>query len=306
MKNAKVKETPRVTVYCGTRGRYECLALLINSLTNQTYKNWDLIIFDDNDQPVNLTSIPFIAPFLSYMNHSNHRWSVLFGPKKGPQFIHKLAIQSIRTPLILRVDDDLVLDRSYIENLVNTIMKDESVGAVGGLILNPNISIANQTIREQPPLANFTDIVNFSGKVLEDEHGFPCHSPFLQWTLQKENTIREVQHIHCSFMYKRMAAVTSNAWDDLAFDFLTAKGHNEETMGSYAMWLAGYTLLIEPNAFAWHLYCPTGGIRSDQKANQVDMKKHDDGVFLNWYKEQKKKYPSKFVKEKIDALGSKH
>jgi len=290
----KNKEAQRVTVYCGTKDRYPFLALLINSLTCQTYPFWDLIIVDDNEQPANISTIPFIAPFLAYMNNAGNRWSVLFGPKKGPHAIHKLAVQSIKTPLILRVDDDLVLDKDYILNLVNAIEKDDSIGAVGGMILNPSVPLANQSIKEYPKQESFSDKVNFSGKVMEDTNGAPVHSPYLQWFMMKDKTVREVQHLHCSFMYKRMAAITSNAWDEEAFDFLTAKGHNEETMGSYAMWLNGYNILIDPKAFAWHMYSPVGGIRTDPKADHVKMKEHDDRIFYTWYCEQKKKFPEKF------------
>lgn len=296
---AKQTKLPLVTVYCGTRGRYPELALLINSLTNQTYKYWDLIIFDDNEQPTNITSIPFIAPFLAYMNYANHRWSVLFGPKKGPHAIHKLAVQSIRSPFILRVDDDLVLDREYIESLVDVMLKDPSIGAVGGLVLNPSISLANQTIKNHPKQFTFADKVNFSGRIME-ENNMPVHSPFLQWTMPAENTIKEVQHLHCSFMYSRMAAITSNSWDEDAYDALSPKGHNEETMGSYSMWLNGYKLFIEPKAVAWHLYSPGGGIRHDPKADHMAMKAHDDKMFVTWYNEQKKKFPEKFN----EKLGS--
>lgn len=283
-----VKEQPKVCIYCGTKGRYEFLALLVNSITNQTYQNWELIIFDDNEQPVNVTQLPFIAPFLAYMSHTGHNWSVIFGPKKGPHAVHRQATLQARTPLLLRVDDDLVLDREYLERLVDTISVDEKIGAVGGIILNPNIPLKDQKMKpmEEKDMT-FGDKVNYSGKILES-NGMPAHSPYLQWMTHLDDKVKDVEHLHCSYLYRRSAALVSNAWDEEAYNFLTPKGHNEETMGSYGMFKAGFKIQINPKAFAWHLYSPIGGIRHDQKADQVAMKKHDDSIFLTWYKEKTK------------------
>ena len=286
MVKSDIIEQPKVCIYCGTKGRYEYLALLLNSITNLTYSNWELIVIDDNDQPANLTQIPFIAPFLSYMSHTGHNWSVIFGPKKGPHAVHKQAVLTARTPLLLRVDDDLVLDREYLSQLVDTICKDEQVGAVGGIVLNPSIPLKEQTMKVEPKEFSFATQLNYSGKILEN-NGQPFHSPFMQWSIHTNNTIKDVEHLHCSYLYRRTAALISNAWDELAYDFLTPKGHNEETMASYGMHKAGLKLQINPKALAWHLYSPTGGIRTDQKADQVAMKAHDDKVFLTWYEGKK-------------------
>ena len=59
--------TDRITIGIPTKDRYECLAMLLWSLNEQTYKNWDLLIIDDSTNVYPLTQIPFIFPILMKM-----------------------------------------------------------------------------------------------------------------------------------------------------------------------------------------------------------------------------------------------
>jgi hypothetical protein len=52
----------------------------------------------------------------------------------------------------------------------------------------------------------------------------------------------------------------------------------EETLFTYQLKQKGYRLLVVPNVITWHAKSPTGGIRSDNKAELYD---HDEQIFRN-------------------------
>jgi GT2 family glycosyltransferase len=278
-------ENPRIEVLIPTKQRYEFLALCIQSLTTQTYDNWDLLIVDDSEKPVNLTQIPFIAPFLNWMLNNKHEWRVLFGRKLGQHHCHQIGLEAAKSNLILRVDDDCVLDPNYMEMLVRVITTQDHCVAVSGLVLDPNLKNEQQL---QPE--NWKEIKDYSGKVWEDEKGNPQNSPALQWHCHRDKDLSLVQHLHSTFLYRKAPALAVGGWQDMIDAGLSRVAMTEETWFTYKLYLAGWSMFVNPNVVAWHLKASFGGCRTD--AEKEDLSKlyfADRGKFDAWYKENRKK-----------------
>jgi GT2 family glycosyltransferase len=270
---------PRVEVVVPTKNRYEFLSLLLHSLTNQTYDNWDVLIVDDSDKPINMTQLPFVSPLLNYMRNNDHEWRVLFGAKAGPHKCHQIALDNAKQNLLLRVDDDCLMSPNFIEILVNLITEKEHCSAVGGLVIDPNLRILEQVAPE-----NWKELKEFSGKIWE-ENGKPCHSPALQWLVPRDKEIKKVEHIHSTFLYKKAVALAIGGWSEMD---LSKVGMTEETWFTYKMHLAGWNMYINPEAIVWHLKAPVGGCRSDkEKEDLTKLYMSDRRKFDEWYEKQR-------------------
>ena len=123
-----------------------------------------------------------------------------------------------------------------------------NTGAVGGQVLTP------------PYMPDTNEI---TGKINNIDS-----EPNVQWG--KFNTARQVEHLHCTFLYR--AGV---------YDYnlgLSRVAHREETLFTYGLHQKGYINWAIPGAITWHMKNPEGGIRSETKK---EMYEHDEQIFRN-------------------------
>lgn len=236
----------RVLCSISTKNRYDTfLPLAIQSVINQTQLPDKLVIFDDNDSPKDIREDAKYKYLLSVLDKKQIAWEVIFGAKKGQHHNHQIA-NTFGYDWVWRVDDDNSPEQDVLENLCSYIADD--VGAIGGSVLTPDWG---------------TLTVNATGRIedIDDE-------PNLQWG--KIWDVKEVDHLHCSFLY-RAGIVNYNLG-------LSKVAHREETLFTYQLKQKGYKNLIVPNTVTWHAKSSTGGIRSD---NSKEMYEHDEHIFRN-------------------------
>lgn len=233
-----------------TRGRYDnYLPLAILSIINQTKKIDKLIIFDDNDNPLDLRNEPQYKFLFNLLNMKKIEWSVIYGKKKGQHHNHQIANNEAKIngyDWVWRVDDDNIPEPNVLENLCKHINDD--VGAIGGSVLFSEFVV---------------DTKDVTGKIekLDDEQN-------IQWGIIKD--VKEVDHLHCSFMY-RPGIVNYNT-------ALSRVAHREETLFTFQLKQKGYKLLVVPNAITWHGKSSSGGIRME---NNKELFDHDEFIFRN-------------------------
>jgi len=236
----------RILCSVATRGRYfSTLPLVLTAIANQSIRPDKLIIYDDNDEPQDLRNEPIYQHIFSMLDSKGIHWEWQYTDKKGQHHIHQRA-NTLGFDWVWRVDDDAIPDSNALENLMQYI--DADVGAIGGSI------ITHQAINTIESTGLIENIDN---------------EPHPQWGFIREP--KEVQHLHCSFLYR--AGV---------YDYnlgLSRVAHREETLFTYGLHQKGYKLLIVPNAITWHFKNPQGGIRSE--TNQ-SMYKHDEQIFRNF------------------------
>lgn len=230
-----------------TRGRYETtLPLTIQSVINQEKVPDHLVIFDDNDEPKDLREMQVYSYLFQILNEKGISWQVLFGAKKGQHFNHQMA-NMMGYDLVWRLDDDTIAEKNTLKNLYSYIQNHDDVGAVGGSVLTPPY----ETIR-----------VACTGLI----HDI-WNEPNLQW--DHIRVVKEVDHLHCSFLYRAGICDYNLA--------LSRAAHREETLFTYAFRQKGYRLLVVPDAIVWHLKNREGGIRTSTK----EMFDHDEQIFTN-------------------------
>jgi GT2 family glycosyltransferase len=229
-----------------TRGRYHTtLPLTLNAIINQTKKVDKLIIFDDNDEPQDMRKELVYSYFFQMLDIKGIQWEWLFANKKGQHHIHQIA-NTMSFDWVWRVDDDAIPEPNVLQNLFNYTHKN--VGAIGGAILTPPFQF--ESFKPTGKIENINT------------------EPNIQWSFI--NKVKEVEHLHCSFLYK--AGVHDYNLG------LSRVAHREETLFTYGLFKKGYKILAVPNANTWHFKNPNGGIRSE--TNQA-FYEQDENLFNN-------------------------
>lgn len=239
-----------------TKGRYHTfLPLAIQSVINQTRQVDFLMIFDDNDEPKDLRSDPVYNQLFRVMDLKGIKWEWVFAGRKGQHHNHQAANERAARDnynLVWRVDDDNSPEANVLANLENYIDANLTTGAVGGSVLTPEWSIAERS--------------GSTGKIADIDT-----EANIQWG--KVNSVKKVEHLHCSFLYR------SGVYDyNLA---LSKVAHREETLFTYGMFLLGYELAVIPDTVTWHFKASTGGIRT---TNNESLYAHDENIFRNTVK----------------------
>lgn len=248
--------TNDVTAVICTRDRYDTtLPLTISAIANQTVKPKHLLIYEDGEHN-DLTKIPMYAALLKMLNEKGISWDVKYGNHNGQVENHNYSIMNSNTEFLWRVDDDEIPEPNVLELLLN-VCKDKTVGAVGGLVIDPNNNFSNS---------------NLASNKIEDIH-LGLNE---QWFNDNKKGLHEVDHLYSSFLYRKSASSHEYPKD------LSRVGHREETIFTYEMKRSGWKIMIEPNCITWHLRNPEGGIRSesDEKLWHQDDEKFKERMAL--------------------------
>ena len=228
-----------------TRGRYTTtLPMVLMAIANQTKSPNKLVIFDDNDNPEDMRENPIYQHLFQILDIKKIAWEWVYAEKKGQHHIHQRA-NTMGFDWVWRVDDDAIPESNVLKQLCSHI--DTTIGAIGGSILTPPLIF---------------DCFQSTGKVKNIDA-----EANIQWNHIEQ--IKEVEHLHCSFLYR--AGIHDYNLG------LSRVAHREETLFSYGIYQKGYKVLAVPNAITWHLKAQ-GGIRSEDKQ---ELYFHDETIFRN-------------------------
>ena len=227
-----------------TKGRYDTtLPMAIQSVIIQSLLPDKLVLFDDNDEPKDLRDIQHYQYLFRILDEKNIKWEVVFGPKKGQHHNHQMA-NTMGYEWVWRLDDDTVAESNVLETLMS--YTNSKVGAVGGSVLTPPYIKGLQS----------------TGKIEDIEE------QSIQWDVIRH--VKEVDHLHCSFIYRAGIQDYNLSLSRAAF--------REETLFTFGLKQKGYKLLVVPNAIIWHLKNQSGGVRTNSK----QMFDSDDRIFRNF------------------------
>ena len=226
-----------------TRGRYDTtLPMTLAGVIGQTKMPDKVIVFDDNEQPRDVRDQQHYLYLFQILSERGVDWEWVYAEKRGQHFNHDKA-NNAGYKWVWRLDDDTVPEGNVLETLYSYV--NDAVGAVGGAILTP-------------PVPQF---LNSTGKIENIDE------PSMQWAPIRE--VKEVDHLHCSFLYRAGIADYNLGLSKVA--------HREETLFTYDLKTRGYKNIVVPNATTWHLKNKEGGIRD----GVWDMYAHDEQIFRN-------------------------
>lgn len=218
-------------ITCGipTKGRYDGLDSTLLSIALQTRVPDEIIIVDDTDSPVDLTTVEKYNYIFRLFDDKGIKWKVIFGEKKGQHFSHELIQNIAEGDYIFRIDDDCVAEPDTIRRLVGVCKGD--IVAVAPSVMMPNPKELPKELRNR-----ITSM----------------QSPNVQWF--KGTGLTDADHLYSCFLYKKGL---------VHYDLrLSTIAHREETIFTYSLKRLGYKLMVNSDAKVWHFRNNTGGIRS--------------------------------------------
>ena len=248
----QVSDVPKVTIGIPTLDRPEQLVCLLTSLTYQTYGDFDIIIVSQSteddallDNGPNSTKRKLLN-VLKHRSNGSVKHSIVNKEAIGAAAAHNIVLYRSRTPYILRVDDDIILEPTFVEKLLATIEANQSIGAVGGIYLDPN----------QPNDQYYdTEIKNKiidGGMTIRDDTG-GC-----QTLRHRDERMMRVSDLYSTFIYRKDAMIQAGGF----FEKYGRACYFEDTDGSYRIYMEGFILLVDPWAVGWHFKSLTGGSRT--------------------------------------------
>lgn len=123
-----------ITCVITTRGRYfSTLPLTIQSVLNQDLIPNELLIYNDEEIfDINeLYNNSLYKHLFNMLNYYNITFKIVKG-SGGTSKNHNNSIYESRYDYIWRIDDDEVAENNVLYGLINTLLSDCKIGAVGG------------------------------------------------------------------------------------------------------------------------------------------------------------------------------
>jgi len=262
----------RISIQICNKDRHSELALLLQSLRTQTVQDWDLVILDENETPISQNY--FLSMLLNRIKLEGHCVNVIVN-KLRLGVCHarnKLIKEDYFTSnnLILRIDDDVILESCYIEKLLRVIDAGYDIASgVTPVLGSPELI---RSIDKVKPVINRKEFDAEGNLVVYNDDCGVCYD--------KEEILPADDFRSC-------ALIKTEIFDKIKYrDNLSFVGFREEAFLSFEARALGYKIGIHTGAISFHLMTPVGGCRFPDYADKV---KSDNEYFLKWVKEWKNK-----------------
>jgi GT2 family glycosyltransferase len=256
----------RVGIEILTKNRPEYVGMLLQSLRDQTCQDFDVFILDESNTPI--TKYFHINALLTRLALDEHYvWYAQNTFTNNIGLSRNKLFEADHNPLHLRIDDDCVMNPTYIESLRETLLK-YNAGAVGGV--TPTVSAPN-IIRDSSELKYFETITfDKEGNLTMTDNGGYVWSP---------EVALPTHHIRSSFLFTTDAALNSG----LHPTEYGPTGFREETVFCMKMIWGGYKLYSDLRAKAWHFRAPGGAHEMHPQEYQQRIAINDQH-FRRWAK----------------------
>lgn len=269
----------KIAVLINTRDRPTELSLLLQSLRTQTFKDFKIYILDDcSGTPIQ--AYHFLMCMIGKCNdEGNHvhyqKTEFPHGVSKARQRIVDWALKDDDTELFLRVDDDVILEPTYISKLMEVIKNGyDFASGVTPFMGQPQF---RRDVKNVGPVMDRVVIDNEGNIVFNgDDCGMLYH----------QESVLPLHHFRSCALYKK------EIHQKVSYDNrLTKHGFREEEILSFKLITAGYKLGCNTGAIAWHLLTPSGGERFA-----------DSNELVKINEEELKRFTKELYKEKGDFI----
>src|SRR3990167_5920443 len=263
-----------ICILINTKDRHSEVFGLLQSLRTQTYQNFSIIIRDESQTPLS-THHPTIC-LIHALKYEGHK--VLLKDKQQSfgvcyarnEIIKDLFEWNPNVKLVMRCDDDVLLSKDYIERLVKVIDKGyDMASGVVPLLQQPKFERENKFLGKIINEHQFNDKGELT--LLKDECGY-CYL---------DEGIYPTPHFrtNCLMKIDVVEKCTYPQW-------LSTVGFREEGFYSFQAILHGFAIGIDVQAIAYHLQTPSGGVRTPDYSQKVQV---DHESFVKWCKEHYEK-----------------
>jgi len=255
---------------------------LLQSLRTQTFKNFDIFIVDDRSG-VPYTNYHFLMSIINRLRLEDHkviiqRNEIRFGVTKLRRKLIEKILRIGKGDLILRLDDDNLLEPDYIERLVKVI--DQGYDIASGVVPLLGIPFFKRDTKFVKPF--ISDVrLDKEGNIIYfgDECGFEYNQA----------------EIIPSPNFRSMALIKREVHEQIKYeDTLGFCSFREEQFFSFKAIMKGFKIGIDTGAIAYHLNTPSGGERTKE---YYDNLKNNHQKLMEFCKKNKgflKEYRGKY------------
>ena len=222
----RLKVAVLVLNYNGKRYLKECF----ESLRSQTYDNYDVFLVDNGSSD---GSVRYVNEHFPWVR------GIVFKENLGFAKAYNKAIKMVDADLVALLNNDTKVDREWLPELVNAILEDESIAAVGSKIL----------LYDSPRLLNHA-----GAKITPTGGGFDIG---LYRRDGKEYNIKKPVGAVCgaAMLVKKNLFMKICGFDENFFAYF------EDIDLCWRMWLCGYKVLYVPTSVVYHKFGGSWGKR---------------------------------------------
>ena len=254
------------------------LAMLLESLKYQTYKNFDIYILDDcSGTPLNVYH--FLNCIITRLKLEAHkifikRTDFKHGVSRARQVIVDWAMEG-DYEYFVRVDDDVILEADYLEKLIHLSKTYDICSGV-------TVPMAGPTLKRDPKyLKGIVNRVIFDDKGKMIMNGDSCGCEYT------DRAILLADHFRSCALIKRSVHEKVKYYPTK----LSKHGFREENIFSFNAIIEGFTIGVDTSAVTWHMQTPSGGERPT-----TNMTPFNQEIFEEFTKKMFEKHGD-FIKE---------
>jgi hypothetical protein len=214
--------TPLVSIIIVNWNTKNYLKQCIDSLNSQTYRNFEIILVDNNSKDDSVSFVKQNYPNVTIIQNENN---VGYGEGNNIGFRHSNGT------IFVLVNPDAILETNWISLLVSVLQSSDKIAAVTGKIFYADSNGNGDKI-----FSTWSKINTLSGNPVNFHHDEP---------------ISKVDYLSGAVMMIKKEIVDKIGFIDTDY-FL----YFEETDWCARILRLGYDLIYVPNAMAWHVVSP--------------------------------------------------
>lgn len=246
-----------ISIFIPTGNRAESLRKVLESLKNQTYKNFEIIIVDYKSKSYTFEIINNYKKILNII--------VVNQIEKGLSRAANLALNKASGEIFIRTDDDVVMSEHWLEAINEVFVKDSKNGGATGPTIIPEEYLKNRDLflfEKKFKNSNFIWRIigalyfNFfmEGNPYRVSHWFESGtfslgSNYVESLKQPEQEVNNLEA--CNFAVKTELLKKVGGFDSV----YAGVGEYHEPDASFKIKKLGYKLIFSPKIILYH--CPS-------------------------------------------------
>jgi GT2 family glycosyltransferase len=229
-----LKEAPFVSIIVPTHERPERIPACLHALLALDYPHYEIIVVD------NAPETDATAKFMRENYHNDPRVRFVCEERAGVSWARNRGIQLAKGEILAFADDDVIVDRYWLAELVKAFQITPNVGCVTGLILSAELETPAQILFEKH----------------DEESGYND-----QWRFNQHIFTKQKRHVH---LYK-IALFGAGASMAFRADLLRNIGGFDPALGTqglvqsgediaayFKILMQGHDVVYEPASLVYH------------------------------------------------------
>ncbi len=224
-------DAPLVSVVVATRERARSLATCLDSLARLDYPDYEVVVVDN--APVTSATASLVA------GRPEESLRYAREPRRGLAAAHNCGLEQARGTIVAFTDDDVVLDRRWLTEIVRGFGTGDDVACVTGLIMPAELQTPAQLLLEMH--GHFAK--GFEQRVVNCGERRPA-DPLFPFTVGQLGS-----GANMSFRRDRLCEL--GGFDPATGVGTVARG-GDDLAAFFSVLAAGHSLVYQPTALAWH------------------------------------------------------